>query len=98
MQIITKRWMRSLTDILMQSLRRTLQFRELTLFGMMLSLIAINLLAYLLGWIRFFGGLEAKIVATEYILTFIPLGEINKSPRILAYLRSKMLEKKQEEQ
>jgi hypothetical protein len=67
------------------------------MFAMMLALIAINFLAYLLGWIRFFNGLESKIVATEYILTFIPINEINKSLTILAYLKKKMVERKRQE-
>jgi len=95
MQAATKKWIRKLTDLLSDSIDRTLQFREIIMFAMMLTLIGVNFLAYLLGWIRFYSSLQAKIVATEYILTFIPLTEINKSSRILSYLRKKMTEKKQ---
>ena len=73
MQAATKKWMRSLSALLTQSLFQALQFREIMMFAFMLSLIAVNILTFLLGWIRFYSGLQAKIVATEYILTFIPL-------------------------
>lgn len=63
-QSITKKWMRQLTSLLLESLQRSLEFRETLMFATMLSLIGVNLLAYLLGWIRFFSNLEAKIVAT----------------------------------
>lgn len=39
------------------------------------------------AWIRFYNSLGQKIIATEYILTFIPIDQINKNPKIAKYIK-----------
>ena len=43
---------------------------------------------------KFYQNLEQKITATEYILTFIPIDEINKNPKIAQYIKEEILEKR----
>ena len=45
-------------------------------------------------WWKYYQNVEEKIVATEYILIFIPLNEINKNPKIASYIKQKILDKK----
>ena len=53
-----------------------------------------NLTLWLGFWWKYYGAIEEKIVATEYILTFIPLDEINKNPKIAEYIKNQILAKK----
>ena len=61
------------------------------LFAVMLGVCIINCTILLWAWMSFYGSLEKKIVATEYILTFIPIDEINKNPKIVKYIREQVL-------
>lgn len=88
---LIKKHIRTISENLLESFKRVLNYRELTMFSMMVALIVFNLLTYCLGWMRFYNNLETKIVATEYILTFIPITEINKNSTIINYLKEKML-------
>ena len=53
-----------------------------------------NLSVLLYIWLKFYNELEKKIKATEYILTFIPLDEINKNAKIVQYIKDKIVKMK----
>ena len=68
-----------------------LMAKDSVFFGVMLGLCILYCTVLLYAWMRFYGSLEKKIIATEYILTFIPLDEINKHPKIVKYIREEVL-------
>ncbi len=59
----------------------------------MLTMCIANCTVLLFCWLRFYHNLEQKIAATEYILTFIPIDEINRNPKIANYIREEILQK-----
>lgn len=60
----------------------------------LVSFCVLCLVAVLLGWMWYYWGLEDKITATEYILAFIPIDEINKNGKIANYIREQILNRK----
>ena len=61
---------------------------------MMVGVSVLNLSVLLYIWLKFYNELEKKIKATEYILTFIPLDEINKNAKIVQYIKDKIVKMK----
>jgi hypothetical protein len=61
---------------------------------MMIALCVFNFTVLMLAWMKFYQSLEHKITATEYILTFIPIDEINKNPKISQYIKEEILDKR----
>ena len=60
----------------------------------LICVCVVNLTLLLGIWWKYYGNVEEKIVATEYILTFIPLNEINKNKKIAQYIKENILGKK----
>ena len=83
-----------MTIVIEEGLKRYIEKTEIISFGMMLALCIFNFTVMLLGWMKFYQNLEQKIIATEYILTFIPIDEINKNPKIAQYIKEEILEKR----
>ena len=61
------------------------------LFGILLAICIVNWTVLMWGWISFYNSLEDKMMATEYILTFIPIDEINKNPKIVRYINEQLV-------
>lgn len=64
------------------------------MFAIMLTMCISNFTILLFCWLKFYHSLEQKIAATEYILTFIPIDEINRNPKIANYIKEEILEKR----
>lgn len=86
-----KEYWRQFQTILLNGSSRFVMLNDSLLFGIMLSICIINMTFLLWGWIQFYNSLEQKIIATEYILTFIPIDEINKNPKIVKYIKDQIL-------
>ena len=80
--------------MLTDGLQRFLASEDAVLFGMMVGVSVLNLSVLLYIWLKFYNELEKKIKATEYILTFIPLDEINKNAKIVQYIKDKIVKMK----
>ena len=93
-QLIIKYAWRKMTLILENGLSRYISSTEIVSFGIMLGLCIFNFTVLLFVWMKFYQNLEQKITATEYILTFIPIDEINKNPKIAQYIKEEILEKR----
>jgi hypothetical protein len=76
---------------LIKGVGRYLQVNDSIVFGLMLAICILNMSVLMWGWVSFYNSLEKKIIATEYILTFIPIDEINKNPKIVKYIKEKIL-------
>lgn len=94
MQKILKNNWRKLTQIVLDGLVRFMGSNDLASFVLMVVICLCNFTVLLFVWIRFYNNLEQKIIATEYILTFIPIDEINKNPKIVKYIKQDILDKK----
>lgn len=57
----------------------------------MITICILNITVLMWAWMRFYNSLGQKIIATEYILTFIPIDEINKNPKIAKYIKEQVL-------
>lgn len=88
-----KTYYRKLSTIIIEAIQLILTQIDTVVFAVMLSLIISSFLILYFGWYKFFELIEKQIMATEYILTFIPITEINKNPRISMYVRVHMLER-----
>lgn len=73
---------------------RLVQQIDTIIFAIMLTMCVANFTILLFCWVRFYHSLEQKIAATEYILTFIPIDEINRNPKIANYIKEEILEKR----
>ncbi len=89
--MLLKNYWRKLGEELVGGAQRLVVGGEGLLFGAMLGVCIVNCTVLIWGWIRFYNSLEKKMVATEYILTFIPIDEINKNPKIVRYIQDQVL-------
>ena len=91
MRVLVKRYWREFDAVIRSAADRFYSYREGVFFGVMLGLVVLNMVFNMWFWIQFFVEQEQKITATEYILTFIPIDEINKNPPIIKYIRENVL-------
>jgi hypothetical protein len=89
--VLFKLFWRQLEIVCVEGTRRLLLNQDSLLFGVMLGVCILNCTVLLWAWMSFYGSLERKIVATEYILTFIPIDEINKNSKIVKYIKEQIL-------
>lgn len=59
--------------------------------GAYCSMLHVYMVFILIGIIKYYINLENRMIATEYILTFIPIDEINGNAKIGRYVRKRYL-------
>ena len=91
LRMLLKKYWRQLSVILLSGLDALVRGNDSLLFAVMLAVCIINMTLLLWAWIRFYNSLGQKIIATEYILTFIPIDQINKNPKIAKYIKEQVL-------
>lgn len=71
-----------------------MESNEVENLWVLVSVCIVYLLLLMVAWMKYYWRLEERIVATEYILAFIPIDEVNKNKKIANYIRNEISNRK----
>ena len=89
-----KVYWRQFTQLVCDSMKRFNSMLETINIWILVSVCVFNMIFCMGAWLKYYHHLEAKIVATEYILTFIPIDEINKNKKIAEFIKKQIITRK----